>query len=82
MKKTFAIVALTALAGCMSPKTAPPVNLSLVPNDCQNIELITDYLAHQAALPRQILETEQNYDSHRRQIRAKIWDMRYHCRPV
>jgi hypothetical protein len=80
--RLIAVMSVIVLTGCMTAKTAPPVNLALVPNDCQNIEIIADYLQRQAALPRQILESEQDYEFHRRQIRAKIWDMRYRCRPV
>ena len=73
---------LMSLAGCMTPRTSPPVNMALVPNDCGNRETILTWLIEQAAVPRQTLETEENYERHRRQIRAKIWAIRYQCQPV
>jgi hypothetical protein len=71
-----------SMAGCMSPRVSPPVNVAMVPNDCRNREIIINWLSEQAAIPRQPGETEDHYERHRRQIRAKIWNMRYHCQPV
>ena len=73
---------LVSLAGCMTPRTSPPVNMAMVPNDCGNRETILTWLTEQAAIPRQTLETVENYERHRRQIRAKIWSIRYLCQPV
>ena len=81
MKKLVLVMSLL-LAGCMSPKMSPPVNVAMIPTDCRNRELIINYLSEQAAIPRQPLESQENYEKHRRQIRAKIWNMRYHCQPV
>lgn len=82
IKHLAPVVALVALTGCMSPKTSPPLNVSMVPNDCGNREAIINWLTEQASIPRQPFETEENYERHRRQIRSKIWTMRYVCQPV
>lgn len=71
-----------ALAGCMTPNVSPPVDVSMVPNDCGNREFIIDWLTQQAALPRKHGESLENYEFHRRQIRAKIWHLRYICQPA
>lgn len=80
--KALMLAAAVALSGCMTPQVAPPINVAMVPTDCRNKELIINWLSEQAAIPRQHRETEENYERHRRQIRAKIWNMRYHCQPV
>lgn len=54
----------------------------MIPTDCRNRELIVNWLTEQVAIPRQPLETEENYERHRRQLRSKIWAMRYACQPV
>lgn len=70
------------LAGCMSPKTSPPLDVRMIPDDCRNKEAIIDWLTEQASIPQQSLESDINYEKHRRSIRAKIWSMRYACQPV
>ena len=82
IKHLAPVMVLVALTGCMSPKTSPPLNVSMVPNDCGNREAIVNWLSEQASIPRQPLETEENYERHRRQIRSKIWTVRYVCQPV
>jgi hypothetical protein len=71
-----------AMAGCMSPQVSPPVNVSMIPNDCRNKEIIINWLSEQASIARRHSETEEHHERHRRQIRSKIWNMRYHCQPV
>jgi PBP1b-binding outer membrane lipoprotein LpoB len=80
--KIALVVAILALSGCVSPKTAPPIDVALVPNDCRNQEAIVNWLSQQAAIPQQPLESYESYSQHRRQIRAKIWHIRYVCKPV
>lgn len=83
MNTKLSLLALTlALTGCMTPNVSPPVNVALVPNDCRNREIIIDWLSDQAALPRKNGESSDQYENHRRQIRAKIWHLRYTCQPV
>jgi hypothetical protein len=80
MKIKLAMVALT-LTGC-AVKTAPPVDVRLVPNDCANRQLIVNYLEQQAQQPRAAFETDRDYERTRSEIRHRIWTLRYYCQPV
>ena len=80
--KSLLFTTVLALTGCAHHSTSPPLNVAMVPNDCANRELIVNWLSSQAAVPKQTLETEQEYERNRSAIRAKIWVMRYHCQPV
>lgn len=82
IKHLAPVVALIALTGCMTPKTSPPIEVAMMPNDCRNREAIINWLSQQAAIPQQRLESDENFERHRRQIRSKIWNMRYVCQPV
>lgn len=75
------IVSALALTGC-AVKTAPPVDVSLVPNDCANRQLIVNYLEQQAQQPRAAFETDRDYERTRSEIRHRIWTLRYYCQPV
>ena len=77
-----AVVTTLALSGCMTPRTSPPIEVAMIPNDCRNQEAIVNWLTQQAAIPQQPLESNESYHHHRRQIRAKIWHIRYECKPV
>jgi hypothetical protein len=81
--KVYGLIAVLALttAGCTTNR-APPVDVRLVPNDCVNRQLIINYLSEQAALPRGTLESQQDYERTRAEIRQRIWTMRYYCQPV
>ena len=80
MKIKLAMVALT-LTGC-AVKTAPPVDVRLVPNDCANRQMIVNYLEEQAQQPRAAFETDRDYERTRSEIRHRIWTLRYYCQPV
>ena len=81
MNNLIALMVVTALAGCAS--TPPvPLDVSLIPNDCANRQLIINYLESQAQLPRATFESEKDYVRSRSQIRNRIWTVRYHCQPV
>lgn len=79
--KVYGLIAAVALTGC-AVKTAPPVDVRLVPNDCANRQLIINYLESQAQQPRATMELERDYERTRSEIRHRIWTMRYHCQPV
>lgn len=80
--KIVAAVAVLSLAGCAHHNITPPVDVRLVPNDCANQQMIVNYLTQVAQQPRQMFETEKDYDSRRAEVRQRIWTMRYHCNPV
>lgn len=73
---------LISVTGCAYHNASPPIAMTMVPNDCSNIDILSSYLEQQAAIPRRTLETEVDYVRHRSEIRKKIWIMRYTCRPV
>lgn len=75
------IVLALALSGCASTQSLP-LDVSLIPNDCANRQLIINYLESQARLPRATFESEKDYVRSRSQIRHRIWTVRYHCQPV
>jgi hypothetical protein len=54
----------------------------MIPNDCVNQRMIVNYLNQQAQRPRQLLESERDYEIHRAEIRSRIWNVRYHCNLV
>jgi hypothetical protein len=82
IKHLALVVAVVVLTGCMTPKTSPPIDVAMVPDDCRNRDAIVNWLSQQAAIPQQRMESDENFQRHRRQIRAKIWNMRYVCQPV
>lgn len=79
--KTLIVVSALALAGCSTPHVMPP-DVSIMPNDCANLPSITNWLTYQLTLPKQPLERTEDYERTRSQIKARIWDIRYHCRSV
>lgn len=80
--KLVALVSTLALTGCAYHNMTPPVDVRLVPNDCANQRMIVNYLTQQAQRPRQMFESERDYEITRAEIRSRIWNMRYHCNPV
>ena len=69
------LLLVSLLTGCshFSPQVSPPVDVSLIPNDCANQQLIVRWLESQS-------QGERN--EHQAQIRARIWHLRYTCNPV
>jgi hypothetical protein len=80
--KLVAAVAVLSLTGCAYHNITPPVDVRLVPNDCANRRMIENYLTQQAQQPRQLFESEKDYEIHRSEIRMRVWTVRYHCNPV
>jgi hypothetical protein len=81
MNKLATLAMIATLAGCASSPPAP-IDVSLIPNDCANRQLIINYLESQAQMPRATFESEKDYVRSRSQIRNRIWTVRYHCQPV
>ena len=85
MSKSNSVLVLAAaisLSGCAYHNMTPPVDVRLIPNDCLNQQMIVNYLIDQTQRPKQMFETENDYERHRAEIRNRIWNMRYHCNPV
>lgn len=80
--KLVAAIAVLSLSGCAYHNMTPPVDVRLIPNDCLNQQMIVNYLIQQTQRPRQMLETESDYERHRAEIRNRIWNVRYNCNPV
>ena len=71
------------LAGCVAPRqNQMPLNVAMLPADCQNRQIMLDWLDGQARLPQQRGETDRDYARSRNEVRKKIWDLRYHCQPA
>lgn len=81
--KLVTAAAVTALIGCAAPPPrALPINVALLPQDCQNRQTMIDWLEGQARIPQHRSESDRDYQRTRNEIRSKIWDIRYHCQPV
>lgn len=80
--KIATVVAALSLSGCAYHNVTPPIDVRLIPNDCSNQTMIVNYLTQQAQRPRQMLESERDYELSRAEIRSRIWNVRYHCNPV
>ena len=79
----FLIALLTvAVVGCASQPYRPPLDVSTIPNDCGSKNSIITWLDRQAAIPQQYLESKEDYERSRGQIRSRIWSLRYTCQPV
>ena len=82
MNKLLIALLATTLVGCASQPYRPPLDVSTIPNDCGNKNSIITWLDRQAAIPPQTLESKEDYERSRGQIRSRIWSLRYHCQPV
>ena len=85
MSKSNSVLVLAAaisLSGCAYHNMTPPVDVRLIPNDCLNQQMIVNYLVQQSQRPRQMFESEKEYELTRAEIRSRIWNVRYHCNPV
>jgi hypothetical protein len=60
------------LAGCsnLQPKLSPPVDMSLIPNDCVNQDRVIRWLESQS---------KGEWNEYVSQVRARIWHIRYNC---
>ena len=82
MNKLLAVLLTVAVVGCASQPYRPPLDVSTIPNDCGSKNSIITWLDRQAAIPQQYLESKEDYERSRGQIRSRIWSLRYHCQPV
>ena len=82
MNKLLAVLLTVAVVGCASQPYRPPLDVSTIPNDCANKNSIITWLDRQATTTQQYLESKEDYERSRGQIRSRIWSLRYHCQPV
>lgn len=76
------LIACLPLAGCVSPNISPPLDTSLVPNDCLNQQQLSRYLEHHAQQPQYKLESQEQYEHRKGQYKARMWNLRYNCNRV
>jgi hypothetical protein len=79
-KLLIGLLAMT-VTGCVSIQR-PPMDVSMIPNDCANRAAIIRWLEQNAQVPQQTTESKEDYERSRAQIRSRIWSMRYTCQPV
>jgi hypothetical protein len=82
MNKLLIALLTVTVVGCASQPYRPPLDISTIPNDCGNKNSIIGWLDRQAAIPPQPLESKEDYERSRGQIRSRIWSLRYNCQPV
>ena len=68
----FCLLTTMATTGCghFSPKLSPPIDVSLIPNDCANQDKIIRWLDGQS---------KGEWNENVAQIRARMWHVRYSC---
>jgi hypothetical protein len=83
MRTVLALLTAAALTGCAVPRAQqPPMAVRVMPTDCANRAAIVGWLTQQAAIPKSSMESQQSYDQTQRQIRHRIWTIRYNCQPA
>lgn len=83
MRTILALAAAVALAGCAAPRSdRMPMSVQVMPNDCANRAAIINWLTQQASISRHPLESQDAYEQAQRQIRYRIWNIRYNCQPA
>jgi len=82
MNKLLMALLATTVVGCAGIVQRPPLDISQIPNDCANRNAIVNWLEREAAVPRGSLESKEDYERQRGQIRSRIWSIRYTCQPV
>ena len=68
----FFLLSILLITGCTS--TRPPVDVTLIPDDCANRHAIIRWLETQS--------TQNDSAEFQRQVRSRIWRIRYICQPV
>jgi hypothetical protein len=85
MVKILLLLAAAVLAtGCAAPRDLSrlPISVQAMPNDCANRAAIINWLTQQAAISKHPLESQESYENAQRQIRYRIWNIRYNCQPA
>lgn len=69
------------LVGCaQAPRQ--PVSVQYIPDDCANKEAISRWLDGVANTPKSFLQSKNEYDQQRSEIKARMWRLRYNCNRV
>jgi hypothetical protein len=78
MKRVAFLVSVLILSGCANVQ--PPVDVSIIPNDCANQTRIIRWLEDQARAVSSV--NNDQYRQYHAQIKTRIWLFRYNCNPV
>jgi|SaaInlV_150m_DNA_3_1039698.scaffolds.fasta_scaffold16175_4 hypothetical protein len=81
VRRILVLSALFTLAsGCAvyNDRTIP-IEVSVIPNDCVNKKAIIRWLNAQEAQTQAMLTTDRQYEIQRKNIKHKIWSIKYHC---
>ena len=76
----YLIPLIVVVAGCANVR--PPVDVTLIPNDCANQTAIVNWLEEQSRLSPSTFSDKDQYARHRASIRQRVWNMRYTCNPA
>lgn len=76
-----ALMAGMLSVGCAVQRPVP-VDVQIMPTDCANFAAINRWLEQQRAVPRNRMQSQENYEHQQSQIRHRLWTLRYNCRAV
>ena len=79
MKSICFVVVSAVMAGCANVN--PPIDVTLIPNDCANQARIIRWLESQSQLTP-VGADKVEYDRYRQTVKSRIWNLRYNCNPV
>lgn len=72
------LLASAVSAGCAQHRPAP-MDVQIMPTDCANFAAINRWLEQQRAVPRNHMQSQENYEHQQSQIRHRLWSLRYNC---
>jgi len=80
MIKKILILGIVFLSGCAvyNDRTLP-VEVTVIPSDCNNRDAILRWLEAQAKQEQALLTSDKLYAYQQKAIKRKIWDVKYHC---
>ena len=81
MMKILATLVAVATVGCASVPSRP-IDVALVPNDCANQTAILKWLEQTARAPQSRFQSGEAYERNVTMVKARMWDLRYHCNIV
>lgn len=80
MIKKLLILGVIFLNGCaVYNDRTPPIEVTVIPNDCNNRDAILRWLNSQANQEQALLTNDRVYAQHQKAIKRKIWDIKYNC---
>jgi hypothetical protein len=81
--KKISLILVLLTSGCASQyRLSDPAEIELIPDDCKNQKIITNFLNPQLDYNKPFTQKEEEYDKQISAIKNKIWRLRYRCNPV